>query len=255
MEPRRETWNSFWGQVLRIDFFEGQWEMYRKVADSRAEWLEKTFQLNPNKPILSCACGEGGIELALARRGFKVTGIDNCTSLIHFARSQAVEEKLDSTVFLAADLRSEMPLPGSFDVVYCFDTLGLLGEEDDHRLVRKMVEALAPGGLLLIDCPQRDAQSPSRKWWPINRGFLLMDTRWDAKAGVSLIETLFITAEGELINLVDPYDRNRDEHSGVLRYLYTPDELTRLVHHAGLYAQQVPHQRNGYFMLAARAGG
>jgi SAM-dependent methyltransferase len=255
MEPRHETWNSFWGQLLRVDFFQGQWDMYRKVADSRAEWLEQTFQLSPEKPVLSCACGEGGIELALARRGYTVTGIDNCTPFIHFARSQAAEGGLENAAFLSADLCSDTPLPGNFNVVYCFDTIGLLGDESELKLLRKMVAALAPGGLLLIDCPQRDAQSSSRLWWRKNDGYLLIETRWDAKTGILHLEPLFVSADAELVDLVDPYDKSRNEHSGVLRYLYTPDELTRLVNQAGLYAQQIGHQRKGYYMLAARAAG
>jgi SAM-dependent methyltransferase len=228
--------------------------MYRKVADSRAEWLEQSFRLSTDKPILSCACGEGGIELALARRGFNVTGIDICPTFIHFARSQAAEEGLDNVVFLTADLRADSALPSGFGVVYCFDTFGLLGEEDEQKVLRKMAAALNPGGLLLIDCPQRDAQSPSRNWWHINGGFLLMESRWDAKTGMAQIEPRFIDEHGELINLVDPYDESQVEHSGVLRYLYTPEELARQIHRAGLYAQAVAHQRKGYYMLAARAG-
>ena len=66
MIRREESWDGFWAKLLRIDMFEGQWEAYRKVADSRAEWLEKTFGLQKDRPVLSLACGEGGIELALA---------------------------------------------------------------------------------------------------------------------------------------------------------------------------------------------
>jgi len=199
--------------------------------------------------------GEEKPTLALARRGFNVTGIDICPAFIHFARSQATEEGLDNVVFLTADLRADSSLPSGFGVVYCFDTFGLLGEEDEQKLLQKMAAALNPGGLLLIDCPQRDAQSPSRIWWPLKGGYLLMETRWDAKTGMSHIEPRFITEDGELLNLVDPYDRSRNEHTGALRYLYAPEELARQIHRAGLYAQSVPHQRKGYYMLAARATG
>lgn len=255
MEPRSETWRSFWAKLLRIDFFEGQWEKYRKVADARAEWLEQAFRLSTDKPILSCACGEGGIELALARRGFKVTGVDLCPEFVHFARSQAAEEGLSDAVFLTADLRDDSELPSGFGVVYCFDTFGLLGEEDEQKVLRKMTAALNPGGLLLVDCPQRDAQSRSRQWWPLRGGFLLMESRWDPKSGVIQIEPRFITEGGELVNLVDPYDRSQTEHTGVLRYLYTPEELARQFNRAGLHAQPIAHQRKGYYMLAARSGG
>ncbi|MBN2083470.1 class I SAM-dependent methyltransferase [bacterium] len=255
MQRRSETWDSLWAQLLRIDFFAGKWEMYRKVADSRAEWLEKTFQLDKQKPVLSCACGEGGIELALARRGFNVTGIDICPAFIHFAREQASTEQLASASFLTADLRGANPLPDGFGAVFCFDTLGLLSDEEEQKLVRKMASALLPGGLLLVDCPLREAQAPARTWWEQNDGYVLMDTRWDKDAGVQYIDPIYITAAGEFVELRDPYDQTREEHTGVIRYLYTQQELARIMQPAGLHAQAVPHQRKGYFMLAARRGG
>ena len=254
MELRSETWDAFWGRLLRIEYFEGKWDMYRKVADSRAEWLEQAFGLDKSRPLLSCACGEGGIELALARRGFNVTGIDRCSAFVHFAREQAAEGQLNNATFLSGDLRSERPLPDGFGTVCCFDTFGLLNDQQEQRLLANMAGALLPDGLLLVDSPQRDAQNAARTWSPVGDGHLLMETRWDAKAGMQHLEPLYIGPDGQRVNLQDPYDDTRDEHTGVIRYLYGPEELTRLVQSTGLNAQVVTHQRKGYYMVAARKG-
>jgi len=252
MEKRRETWNSYWGKKLRIEFFEGKWEMYRKVADARAEWLEATFNLDKSRPLLSCACGEGGIELALSRRGFRVTGIDRCAALTHFAREQAAKEELGTT-FLTADLREDQPLPGGNGTVVCFDTLGLLASEEEELLLAKMSRALASGGTLLVDGPQREAQTSSRHWWPVGDGYLLMETRWDKGSSTQVIEPLFIEPDGAQVILADPYDQSRGNHTGVHRYVYNQQELLSLVQRAGLPSAPVGHQRQGYFMIVAGA--
>ncbi|MCH7471370.1 class I SAM-dependent methyltransferase [bacterium] len=251
MERRSETWDSFWGQLLRIDFFDGQWDKYHRVADARAEWLEATFNLDKERPVLSCACGEGGIELALARRGFNVTGMDLCPTFIHFAREQAAKENLPAT-FLVADLCGDAPLPEDNGLVCCFDTFGLLSGENEAKLIKKMAGAVARGGTLLVDTLQRGAMNHSRTWWPVRGGFLLLETKWDKASSNLVVEPRFIEDEGGIVELKDPYDKKRGNHSGVQRYVYSEDELTQLVATTGLAPKAFAHQRQGYFMLAAR---
>jgi SAM-dependent methyltransferase len=259
MEQRRETWDSFWAQALRIDFFSGQWEAYRKAADARAEWIESAFSLDRNRPVLSLACGEGGIELALARRGFRVTGIDICPTFIYYAREKAAEENLSAT-FLVADLRASaasgsMPLPGGNGAVCCFDTLGLLSSEDEEALAVRMVRALAVGGVLLVDCPKREEQCSSRTWWKQGAGHLLLDTRWDKANSMLSLDPLFIGEDGAQTLLDDPYDPARAGRTGVQRYIYGPEELARIVRGAGLGAETAAHQRKGYTLVVGRQGG
>lgn len=249
METRQETWDPFWAQKLRIDFFSGQWDKYRSAADARAQWLEQSFALDKSRPVLSLACGEGGIELALARRGFRVTGIDFNSTFIFHAREQAEEQGLAAT-FLKEDLRREMELPGGNGLVCCFDTLGLLSEDDEQSLLVMMAQALAPDGVLLVDSPMREAQKSGRNWWPMEDGYLLQTTRWDAASGIQVAEPLFISDEGVKYELADPFDLSRGDHSGIQRYLYTPDELKRKVQAAGLGAEAGNHQRPGYFIVA-----
>jgi 2-polyprenyl-3-methyl-5-hydroxy-6-metoxy-1,4-benzoquinol methylase len=255
MERRSETWDSFWAQLWRIDFFEGQWDMYHKVARARAEWLASEFSLDPARPLLSCACGEAGVELALAARGFAVSGIDKCSVFIHHAREQAGKANVEAT-FLTADLRESAPgggrpLPGGNGCVMCCDTLGLLAVEDEAALVGRMIDALAPGGTLLIDTPRPEEQASGRMWWPLKGGYLLQDTRWDRASFTLSTEPLYVAPDGALIELRDPYDQSRGDHSGIQRHIYSADELVGLVGSFGLEPLAVPHHRKGYSMVVA----
>lgn len=254
MDRRSETWDSFWAQLLRIDFFAHQWELYHKAARARAEWLATEFSLDPARAVLSCACGEGGIELALASRGFAVTGIDKCATFVHHAREQAAKANVEAT-FLTADLRASAtgggrPLPGGNGCVMCFDTFGLLAPEDEAELTGRMVEALGHGGVLLIDTPKAEDQASSRQWWELEHGFLLMDTRWERGSLTLSMEPLFVSPADGVVELRDPYDQTRGDHAGVQRRLYMPDELCGLMASYGLEPSVLPHQRKGYTMVA-----
>lgn len=251
MNERRETWDSFWANALRIDFFEGQWSTYRKVAEARAQWLEKLLRFDKSKPVLSCACGEGGIELALARRGYQVTAIDKCGTLIHFAREEAAKRGLEIT-YLTANLVSQGELPGGNGFTYCFDTLGLLSLEDEKNLLGRMRASLAPGGVLAVDAPMRTGQKPQRQWWPVRDGYLLLDTHWDAGQSLQHIEPVFIEGDGTKVLLEDPYDPKQQPPTGVRRYIYPSDELLKLVEDTGLQAKSIEHQRRGYYMVVGK---
>ncbi|MEZ5338567.1 MAG: class I SAM-dependent methyltransferase [bacterium] len=249
MITREETWDGFWAQLLRIDMFAGQWDAYRKVADSRAEWLEKSFGLDRERPLLSLACGEGGIELALARRGYNVIGIDRSQVLVNFARDRAIEENLNAT-FVHADLTENSQLPGNNGTVICFDTLGLLNDDDEYRLVQRAAGALHRDGILLIDNPLREELSTVHRWQRIHDGYFLMEAWLDKASGIQIQNPIFISPEGEEVLLRDPYDRKRESHTGVQRYVYTPAELVNLLKSTGLPAREFRHQRGGYYMVA-----
>jgi len=248
MNRREESWDGFWAKLLRIDMFEGQWDAYRKVADSRAEWLEKTFGLQKDRPVLSLACGEGGIELALARRGYSVIGVDRSQVMISFARDMAIEENLNAT-FVHADLTSDSQLPGNNGTVLCFDTLGLMNDDDEYRVIQRAVGSLHRDGVLLIDNPLREGLTLQRRWQRINDGYFLSESYLDKDSGTHVLNPVFISPQGEEVLLRDPYDRKRESHTGVLRYVYTPAELVNLVKTTQLPAREVKHQRPGYYMV------
>ena len=251
MERRSEGWDPYWGRLLRIDFFDGQWESYRSIADARAKWLVETFNLDPRRRVLSLACGEGGIELALARLGFSVTGIDRNHALIDFARNQAEAEELNA-IFLATDLRTSSMLPYDNGLVCCFDTLGLLGRREEARLIAAAAGALASDGLLLVDGPRSEELVNGRNWWPVAGGFVLLDSKYDKDQRVQHMEPLFLADDGQIVDLADSYDSEQPTAKGVTRYVYSADELRSLVATVGLEAHVVEHQRKGYYMIAAR---
>lgn len=122
--------------------------------------------LNPGGRVLDIGCGPGRHSLEMARRGYRVLGIDPAAAMIAAARTQAADidpipqfQQVRAQEFVLA--ASEEP----FDAAIClFTTLGQMDEGGDNReLVGRAFDALRPGGILFVELPQREPYSTNLK--------------------------------------------------------------------------------------------
>jgi SAM-dependent methyltransferase len=110
-------------------------------------------QLPRHSRVLDLCCGTGHICSALARRGFRVTGLDESEDMLRFARENA-----PGCDFVAADMRN-FSFPGCFNAVLStFDSMNHLLSLKDLKLALLSVHgALAKGGLLVFDLNMAEA--------------------------------------------------------------------------------------------------
>ncbi len=131
----------------------------RGITRPEVESYERLLELKPGARVLDAFCGNGRHSLELARKGFKVVGVDTSFSRIAFASHWAREEG-EGAAFLVGDART-VPVNQSFDAVV------ILGgsfthsqvEEENISLLQSLRAVLKPSGLLLIDNP-----NPLRFW-------------------------------------------------------------------------------------------
>jgi len=103
------------------------------------------------RTLLDLACGEGSFAVAMAGRGYAVTGVDSSADMLKLAREKSTQA--DCWIeFLEQDMRS-LSLDGQFDLVTCwFDSLNYMLSTDDLRACYSGVhKALKPGGLFIFD--------------------------------------------------------------------------------------------------------
>ncbi|MGC8758440.1 MAG: class I SAM-dependent methyltransferase [Bryobacteraceae bacterium] len=106
--------------------------------------LETTANLEPGA-ALDAGMGNGRNAIYLARKGWKVTGIDLSQAAVRRAREEASRLKVDFDARVG-DVET-MPLPrAAYDLILCLYTEPLA-----VRAARKFIDALRPGGLLVIE--------------------------------------------------------------------------------------------------------
>lgn len=97
------------------------------------------------KDILELGCGAAQWSILLAKRGAKMTGLDNSSQQLEHARQAMKEEGLNFP--LVHSSAEEVPLPDrSFDIVFCDH--GAMSFADPARTVPEAARLLRPGGLL-----------------------------------------------------------------------------------------------------------
>ncbi|HEY0003065.1 MAG TPA: class I SAM-dependent methyltransferase [Actinoplanes sp.] len=103
--------------------------------------------LTPGR-VLDLGCGEGADAVWLAKQGWQVTAVD----ISGVALSRAAEHAAEAGVavdFQQHNLEQTFPA-GEFDLISA-QFLHFWGEFDREKILRKAADAVAPGGLLLIE--------------------------------------------------------------------------------------------------------
>jgi ubiquinone/menaquinone biosynthesis C-methylase UbiE len=115
-------------------------------------WLEGWLGEAGGRRILDAACGTGWHALALAQRGFEVTGADLSPGMIARARDNAAREGVAVDFVVAAFQELPRVLASKFDAVLCLGNSlpHVIEEEALLASLAGMGEVLKEGGRLLI---------------------------------------------------------------------------------------------------------
>jgi len=146
------------------DFTENYWEEHYKRIGERTGHLQtspylvsEVSDLTPGI-ALDAGCGEGADAIWLAGRGWHVTGVDVSSTALDKARNNA-ETFGVSVDFEHTDLTVWTPEEGHFDLV----TSQYVHTTDNQQFIKKLANAVKPGGTLLIvghQAPKAHEASP-----------------------------------------------------------------------------------------------
>lgn len=100
--------------------------------------------------VLEPGCGSGRLVLALARRGWRVTGFDASPDMLSFARRRLA--RADAKARLRQDRMESFTIRGPFDLAHCLvSTFKYLLDETSARThLERVRDVLAPGGLYVL---------------------------------------------------------------------------------------------------------
>ncbi len=140
--------------------FRGQ-GTYEEVSPAKAYFRSRKLQaalelgaFPPGSHLLEIGCSVGQFSLPLARRGYRMTGIDLSPHSVEVAKRRARQEGLDRASFFIDDAESLDLFPSNaFDGAVSFSTFRYLPRVD--RALRSARRVLKPGGRLVADFPNR----------------------------------------------------------------------------------------------------
>lgn len=120
------------------------------VVEASSTWIGEAFDVGPATRVLDLGCGPGLYATRLAERGAALLGIDVSTRSLAHARALAGARGLDATYregnYLTVDLDRGHDLALLIYEDYC-----ALSPSQRGVLLRRVHEALAPGGHLVLD--------------------------------------------------------------------------------------------------------
>jgi SAM-dependent methyltransferase len=180
-----------------------------------ADFLARNLGVEPPARLLDLPSGFGRHALLLARRGYRVTGIDSAPEAIEAARELGVEAD-----FLVGDMRSAPP-GAPYDGAYCFgNSFGYLSHEDTRLFVRNMFHAVRPGGRWAIDTGiAAESLLPH----------LLQDRRLEAGGIVYTVSNSYDAAASRLVQSCVLTKGDARQTAEISYGIYTVAELDRLL--------------------------
>ncbi len=140
-----KQWNRIFKKQGRV-FLEPHEDMV-KVAD--------LFKKHNFRKILDLGCGTGRHVIFLARKGFKVSGIDIAEQGIKITKEWLKSEKLQADLNIGS-IYNKLPYKNnSFDAVISTNTIHHGKIENIRKSVREISRVLKPGGMIFITVRKR----------------------------------------------------------------------------------------------------
>lgn len=173
VKTKKKPW---WEEVFGDDFSRA----YRAPTVSQlrtdADFMERSLGIPKGAVVLDLACGQGEYSVELNRRGYSMVGYDLSVFQLAMAadNAQSANQKIN---FLQGDMR-EMAFDSMFDALLSWNTsFGYFEEDRNFDVLRRMFQALKPGGVLLLEVLNRDyaaREAPISNWYE-GDGCICMD--------------------------------------------------------------------------------
>jgi SAM-dependent methyltransferase len=163
-------------------------------TNPEAERLERLLALSPGAEVLDVPCGGGRIALALADRGYRVTGVDWSPEFLDHAQAAGAARHV---TWARRDMR-DLPWRARFDGAVCVgNSFGYLDDQGNADFLRAVRAALKPGARLVLETPMvlenLLGHLQSRPWWKVGDFYLLVENQYDQTTSRLEIEYTFVS--------------------------------------------------------------
>ena len=208
-------------------------------SDWRAElaFLSNVFETHVPfavRRLLEPACGTGRLLYRLAKRGYRVGGLDLNPKAVDYCNARCERHGLGRPAWVAdmTSFRIGRPVDAAFNMINSFRHL--LTEKDAYRHLEAMAKAVRPGGVYVLGLHL----TPTR-------GEPLEGEAWSARRGHLAVTTRMKTIDRDLrrrrerfsmtVDIYTPRRHDRLEEIMVFR-TYTARQMTDLIRRSRLWS-------------------
>ncbi len=214
--------DDLWRDIYPVLFGKERWER----TPLSVTLLLDLVPIPAGGRICDLCCGPGRHSLELARRDFRMTGVDRTVDYIEEARVRAEAEGLEIE-FVVEDMRRFLR-PAAFDATLnLFTSFGYFDDPtDDLRVVENVHASLVPGGIFVMDLTSKEICA---------RVFRETDWSWiDETKGIRMLEERKVSPDwGMMQNVWTLLGPGGEKEVRFSHRLYAGTELAALLRRAG----------------------
>lgn len=191
--------------------------------------IAKLFKKKGVKKVLDLGCGSGRHTVYLAKRGFKLYGIDIAPKGIKLTRDWLKKEKLQADLKLGSIYRKLPYQDNFFDAIISTQVIHHERIENIRKAIKELERILKPGGLLFITVRKRKF----KKQW--TKGKILKKYGWQ-KADYQVIGT-------------KTYIPIEEKEKGLIHYVFNKASLRKELKNFKIYDIWVDSIERHYCLL------
>ena len=199
-------------------------------AEKEVEEILALLAVRPGSVVEDLGCGRGRHAIPLARKGYRVTGVDLSEKMLGIARARADREGV-SVEWVREDMRV-FRRPGAFDLcLSLFTSFGYFRDEENQKVLDNVGASLKEGGTLLLDLRNAGKGLARLENWDqtieVPSGKLRMSMRFNRRTMRAMAEHVLIRQDG--IRISSTFDVR----------VYSVDELETMLAHAGMRVKNI----------------
>jgi SAM-dependent methyltransferase len=217
-------------------FFDGHykdvWRAFipEELTKREIDFICQYFSIAAESTVLDIMCGYGRHSIGLARKGVKVTAVDNLSDYINDIQKTVEEESLPLK-YHQSDILS-FRSGESYDLAICMgNSINFFNGKDGISIMQSIADSLVTGGHFLINTWSlaeiviKDFQTKS--WYYEGDYKMLTDARF--LFNPTRVETDFIMIDKD----------GREEIKKAVDYIYSLSEMQRMLETAGFSLKEV----------------
>lgn len=220
---RRKQNKEWWARIFNDDYVSTIPKATVRGDQRKVSFIEKSLALPDNALVLDLACGNGRHSVGMAKKGYRMVGIDLSLPMLAQAAELAQEENQNIN-FIHGDMR-DLSFDKTFDAIFCMGTsFGYFDDEANAGVVQGVFRALKPGGSFLLETANRDhvvGQTPELTWFEGNGSICMEETAFDYKTSRLIVTRQLIM------------DGGRQVQNDISIRVYSLHEINRMLSQTG----------------------